>query len=548
MAGRRLRRWGVSGLMVALVLAALPPSAGWAQPASSTAITRPGLPPESSFVPPTDCSAHVGYNLNQDLPGYVVPDDQLGRVCLPFTQVPLALANYPGDYRVDNFTDVAIRAQLATCRTDPSCDYAGIIEAARNYQPVQFRVTGTIVPFGKIDPNAADVDLADIRRPGFFGRAPYREPIAAVDRRAYTVEFTAPQEPYERLHMGITAPVKLRGWYLQGDGVRQPDGKRRQALAILIGGRSIETTAVQDPKDALYTRDRNGHYVPVTYPSAGTEKWGLRHWRTYLFRLQQAGFDVLTFDKRGHGISGGYTGDDTLQQGLDMLRAIDALKTGDGLRILGPDRTVRSGGRAARILLRGGDATQVPIILGGASQGSWTTDWAMNANFNRWCALDEPGRPCSRPWGYHNIKGAVLLAVLFGVSFFPPDRSLAEAARREVNHIVFLPSSEPLANIRTWPAVFFGKGAWDEFQGPLGAFDPYLRVTGIKEFLLVRGPHSENEHGPANVALMQGKMVEFAVDVVRGTDPGQPRFTNLEQLVASSPPIWEYSTQPTPAP
>jgi pimeloyl-ACP methyl ester carboxylesterase len=287
--------------------------------------------------------------------------------------------------------------------------------------------------------------------------------------------------------------------------------------------------------------------VPVTYPSRGTEKWGLRQWRTYLYKLNRAGFDVLTFDKRGHGISGGRTGDNTLQQGLDMLRAIDALKTGTGLRVLGPDDKVRAGRPAARALLGGSKATRMPIILGGASQGSWATDWAMNANFNRWCALDTPGQPCSRPWGYRNIRGAVLLAVLFGVSFFPADRSLQEAARREVNHIVFLPSSEPLANLGTWPAVFFGKGAWDEFQGPLGAFDAYLRAKGTKEFLLVRGPHSENEHGPANVALMQHRVVDFAVDTVLGKGPDQRQFTNLKQLIASSPPIWEYSTQPQPA-
>jgi hypothetical protein len=63
----------------------------------------------------------------------------------------------------------------------------------------------------------------------------------------------------------------------------------------------------------------------------------------------------------------------------------------------------------------------------------------------------------------------------------------------------------------------------------------------------VRGPHSENEHGPANVALMQHRVVDFAVDTVLGKGPDQRQFTNLKQLIASSPPIWEYSTQPQPA-
>lgn len=71
-----------------MVVLATAPS-GWAQTSSGTASVGRGLPPESTFVPPTDCTAHVGYPHNQDLPGYVVPDEQLGRVRVPFTQVPL---------------------------------------------------------------------------------------------------------------------------------------------------------------------------------------------------------------------------------------------------------------------------------------------------------------------------------------------------------------------------------------------------------------------------------------------------------------------------
>jgi hypothetical protein len=59
--------------------------------------------------------------------------------------------------------------------------------------------------------------------------------------------------------------------------------------------------------------------------------------------------------------------------------------------------------------------------------------------------------------------------------------------------------------------------------------------------------NSENEHGPANVALMHDRVVRSALDAVAGKDPGQHRFTDLKQLVASSPPIWESSTQPQPA-
>lgn len=509
---------------------------------TGTATAQPSfLPPESEQAPPTDCVAHVGYNLNRPMPGYVVPDQQLGTTCVPFTQEPLAPAGYQGDYRVDEFSDEAARRRLAACKAQPPC---AAITAAQDYQPPQFRVTGTIVPEGKIDPHAADVDLHAIRRPAFFARAPYDEPIAEAESRTYTFEFTTPAEPYERLNRGITAPVKLRGWYLKGAGVIS--GHRRlRALAVFIAGRSIETTAVHDPRDPLYTRSAStGSYVPITYPGRGTEKWGVRQWRQYLYKLNRAGFDVLTFDKRGHGISGGLTADNTLQQGLDMLRALDALETGRGVRTLGPDAKARSGPAAVRALVRRRAVSRMPIILGGPSQGSFTTQWAMNANFHRWCELDLPDRRCHEPWGYRNIRGAVLLASLPGF-LGAPETLAAEAARREVLHIAFLPTSEPLAGIGSWPAVFFGKGLWDEFQGPFPTFNAYLRVRGMRELLFVRGPHSENEFGPANVSLMQDRVARFAVSAVLGRPSDQPPFHTLKEAIAASPPIWEYSTQPS---
>ena len=286
------------------------------------------------------------------------------------------------------------------------------------YQPSEFRGTGSIVSEGKVDPYAENLDLKRIRRPAFFARAPYAEGIAAAESRAWTVEFTVPAEPYERINRGITTPVRLRGWYLRGDGVR---GTR--ALVVLLGGRTIETTAVQDPADPLYTTTgRPALHPGVPYPSRGTEKWGARQWREYLDALRRAGFDVLTVDKRGHGISGGHSADNTLQQGLDMLRMVDALADGSGVRALGPDHVTRSGTDAVRRILGPADARRMPILLGGASQGAYATQWAMDANLHRWCALDTPGRPCSPPWGHRNIRGALLLSHVVGPAVREPRR------------------------------------------------------------------------------------------------------------------------------
>jgi hypothetical protein len=496
--------------------------------------------PVAERVPPTDCSAPVGYGANATLPGYRVPDEQLGTVCVPFTQVPLAPAGYEGDYHVTEFSDAAARERLAACEAQPSCP---AIAFAQAYAPVEFRVTGSLLPFGRIDPHGADIDLRLIRRPGFFGAAPYREPIAAAEHRTTTFEYTVPAEPYERINRGISAPVRLRGWYLEGDGIRDGSGRRRRALAIFAAGRTVETTAVRDPRDPLYTRSSGGRFTAVTYPARGTEMWGAREWREYLYTLNRAGFDVLTVDKRGHGISGGLTPDNAFQQGLDMLRAVDALQSGEGVRTLGPDGELRSGRAAVRALLPSG-AQRLPIVLGGSSQGSLTTGWAMNANFNRWCELDVPDGPCHPPVGHRNITGAVLLSALFGGFGDPADLVFA-AAQRTINHVLLLPTSELLAGIGSWPAVFFGKGLWDDIQGPYATFDAYTRAAAMKELVFIRGPHSEVDQGPANVALMQHRVAAFAVRAALGRPSGQPVYTDLKEAVAASPPTWEPSTQPT---
>jgi hypothetical protein len=208
---------------------------------------------------------------------------------------------------------------------------------------------------------------------------------------------------------------------------------------------------------------------------------------------------------------------------------------------------VRTGRAAVRAVLHREDARRMPIVIGGASQGSMATDWAMHANFHRWCSYDLPGTPCHRPWRLH-IVAAVELAS-FPVYAFPADAVLlGEAASREVDHVAFLPTSEPLAGIRAWPRAFFAKGLWDGIQGPWPTFEAYRRVRGPKELFLYRGPHSENEGGPQNVALAQDRVTRFAVDAALGRAHRTPRLATLQDAVAASPPFWEPSTTPTAVP
>ncbi len=100
------------------------------------------------------------------------------------------------------------REQLAACKQQTSC---AALDSAKTYVGSQFRVTGTANPVGKIDPFAARVNVADIRRPSFFARAPYNEPIAKADRSTYVFEMAAPADPYDRLNRNAGPTTKLRG-------------------------------------------------------------------------------------------------------------------------------------------------------------------------------------------------------------------------------------------------------------------------------------------------------------------------------------------------
>lgn len=505
----------------------------------------------SPGTPPVECVTRVNSAGDAQLPGYFVSDAS-GKVCVPFTyRSHFAPQGYKGDYFVTEFTDAKIKAKYQACKKDQACsDKLSKIPDFLQL-PHEFRVTGSVDPVGKIDPHGT-VDLKQIRRPSYFGKAPYRESIGEADGRTYTVEFLVPREAYERIHMKRSGSVALRGWYLEGAGVQGAGGGKTRALVILIAGRSIETTAMQAADETLHDYDKaKEKYVARTFPNATTEKWGTRGWRSYIYELNRAGFDVLTFDKRGHGISGGYNDANTLEQGRDMWRALDALETGVDVRALSPAGELLEGGAVRGRFLAGMKAKQIPVILGGSSQGSMTTTWAMQQSLVEDCTYDLPEVRCS-PARRYNIKGALLLASFEGAlgnRAAPTDVDavvLAEARSRLERNVVMMPTSEPLANIDKWPAVFFGRGLWDFGQALEATLDSYRRVTGLKEFVVVRGPHSEIEFGDKNIEHMAKRMVAFSKAAVLGQRevPGAARFQDLKSLVASSIPYWDPISDP----
>ncbi|WP_422823466.1 alpha/beta fold hydrolase [Variovorax rhizosphaerae] len=530
--------------------------------AALAACSSTGMPRITRAAPPpTDCKAWVGTDRDAEIPGYQLPQSSGGIVCVPFLQTAnKPPSNYTGnDYYVDEFTDAKLKSRWAACKADAACFQRIDAQMQRWLPPNKERATrstGVIDPSGKIDPDGL-VDLKQIRRPAFFAKAPYNEAIAADEARTYTVEFTAPRDAFERIDLNMRDLIKLRGWYIEGAGVDDGKGGKVRALVVMAPGGGGQLTAIQHPDEKSYRIDpATGKTVAIRFPNATTETMGQRWWRDQLHALNQAGFDVLAYDRRGEGLSGGFSDTNTLEQGEDVFRVLSQLESGDGMRMLTPGGQLLEGASARGRLLAGMKADTIPILPGGYSRGSMSTAWAMTKNFSASCSFDMPTPTCTPAKGLKNIKGAILLssfasgAGYVGVSPDLADRNLFLGGMAADHHIVFYPNSAPLAGMDKWPAAFFGKGLWDRAETVEGTVAAYDRIGGLKEIVVARGPHSIETWPAQDLRYLQERMVAFAKGAVTGATsvPGARSWNDLKQLVATTPDSWEPSSAPRTEP
>ena len=529
---------------------------------AALALTRPA----GAAEPPFECHARVAFDLNLTLPGYVLPTRAGPRTCIPFTSVAaLPPRGYRGDYYVDEFTDAKLRQRWEACKRDESCRNRIDRQLIARHPPnreLNLKDAHERFLLGKIDEKGPDTDLTTIRRPGFFARVPYREAIAAADPDTFIVEFTAPADPYERIHLHRTGNVQIRGWYIRGAGIDDGHGGRKRALVIMSGGGGDRVTAIDDPRDVPYVIDpKSGNALQnLDWPNATTGVQGERHWREVWLRLHLAGFDVLAVDRRGVGISGGYDDEDTLQQGRDILDIVAALRNGAGMRALSPSNRVTAG-RAAALRVRGAPSNGgLPVFLLGSSRGTMASGWAMTLDFDRDCSYDMPQIRCGPPRGDPSIRGAMLVADFSsGVGYLEAqttrkddlrgvgrDRGLFIAGMEEEHDIVFFPSSAILAGISKWPSAFFARGLWCYADGLEGEMDAYARVSGLKDLLVVRGPHEFGEWPAAEQRRVTDRMIAYARAVILGAKsvPGHRSWSNMKDLVGTSGDAWEPSTHP----
>ncbi|HWM67570.1 MAG TPA: hypothetical protein VNO35_13370 [Steroidobacteraceae bacterium] len=523
--------------------------------------------PTIAPIPPADCQAHVGYDRDLTLPGYLLPTAAGAHTCIPFTSV---LAHPPAgdksDFYVNEFTDAKLRERWLACKADKAC-YDRVYKQvmARHPPNKEHNLQDPHGRFllGKLEEKGVATDLATIRRPAYFARAPYNEAIAAVDSQTYMLEFTAPVEAYERLHQGMSGDIKIRGWYIRGAGIDDGKGGKKRALIICSGGGGDRVTAIDDPVDKAYVIDPNtGNTIPDDdWPNATTGVKGEAVWRQVWFNLQQAGFDVLALDRRGVGISGGFSDTNTLQQGHDLLSIVAALRTGEGMRALSPQGDITFGHAAAAAARGGTPDAGLPVMFLGSSRGTMSSGWAMTINFDRDCSYDLPSISCKPPVRDATIKGAILVADFSsGVGYLEGettpkddgrgpgrDRGLFIGGIEVENNIVFFPSSAILAGIHTWPSAFFARGLWCYADGLEGEMDSYSRVHGLKDLVVVRGPHPFETWPPQEKARVQERIIAYAAAVVlnRKSIPGRRTWTNMKELVATSSDVWEPSTHPT---
>jgi pimeloyl-ACP methyl ester carboxylesterase len=515
-------------------------------------------------APPAECEAPVGYDRDRVMSGYLIATAAGPKTCVPFSSVAAyPPAGYEGDFYVDEFSDVRLRQRWTECKQDKAC-YERVSKQvlARRPPNKDYHTTdpGRLYLLGRVT-GEGEIDLKAIRRPAFFAVHPYNEPIARLDAAAYIVEFTAPPDPYERIHRNATEPVKIRGWYIRSEGVDDGKGGRRRALVVMTPGGGGRIAAITHPDDRLYRVEPDGKTRINSVPTERSGATGQQLWRELATTFNAAGFDVLLYDRRGVGISTGYSDTNTLQQGRDLLAMIASLRTGEGLRAMAPSGELWKG-RAAAAAVRGAPPDRgLPVLLFGSSRGTMASGWAMTMNFDKDCTYDLPTISCGKPIGDPSIKGAILFSEFTSGPGYVMDQPSEEDESRGLGrdrplfiagsaaelNIVFFPSSAILSGVDKWPAAFFARGLWDYAASLQGTIDSYSRVKGPKELVVVRAPHPYEVWPASERERVRERMIAFALAVLQGRTSvsGGRRWTDMKELVATTSDVWEPSTRPT---
>jgi pimeloyl-ACP methyl ester carboxylesterase len=411
-------------------------------------------------------------------------------------------------------------------------------------------------------PAAAPLYLSEVATPADFPG----EIFSSLDRRTTRVEFEVPKTDLETLGWspafvsgGIPqdpdprTPLKLRGWYIKGDGISERDAPGGDDRA------PRQDVRVEHP---LIVLSSGFPYSIASDEPVGGIAVGRQIRKTTTYLVSQ-GYDVLFFDKRGHGYSEG------LVDGMaeDIFRALDLLDRGvvveDGIRlslsIITPDGRRLHGAAAARqrLLGRGYRATTKPIVLRGFSYGSNQLQRAMAMNYSdlpveyrfkrdsSGAVVVDASRMPRGNRGY-NFKGIVAISGFHGsIKYETAPYFLAlDALASTIGHNGGTVKSSVYQSMDRWPG-FLGLYATNDFETADGAIDAYNnRLRGFKEIRMVTGYHFGLASQEVD-SYFAYETARFAREVVFNPPPvsNQRTTTYAREVCGAEPVLMDPSTQ-----
>ena len=388
-------------------------------------------------------------------------------------------------------------------------------------------------------PYVPAADLNVVATPAHFPD----EVFSSLEGRTFRIEFEVPKSDFEQLgwqpaslpvsvpaDSSPTTPLKLRGWYIKGDGLarngedddhgHEDRDAREHPLVILSAG---------FPYSIAFDQLVGGIAV-------GRQ---LRKTVTYLVAQ---GYDVLFFDKRGHGYSEGFLDG----MGEDIFRALDLLERGtileDGIKlslsIITPDGRRLHGVEAAREKLLGDySAKTKPVVLRGFSYGSSQLQKAMAMNYSDLpveyrfkrdvlgnIVVDDTRMPRGNR-GY-NFKGIVAISGFQGSLKYEtaPFFLALDALASTIGHNGGVLKSSVYQSMDRWPG-FLGLYATNDFETADGAIDAFNnRLRGFKEIRMVTGYHFGLASEEVDTYFAH-ETARFAREVVFNRPPNDNRQT-----------------------
>jgi pimeloyl-ACP methyl ester carboxylesterase len=347
-------------------------------------------------------------------------------------------------------------------------------------------------------PDAAPADLNDVKTPADFPD----EVFSSLASRTTRLEFEVPKSDFQKLgwtpaHLPVSipadpapdTPLKLRGWYIKGDGLAGGGGSRaaREHPCVILSSGFPYAIAFDELVGGI---------------DVGRQ---IRKTATYLVAQ---GFDVLFFDKRGHGYSEGLLDG----MGEDIFRALDQLEHGvaveEGvplsLSVITADGRRLSGKAAAAERLLGSrhTARTKPIVLRGFSYGSSQLQKAMAMNYSELPVeyrfkrdasgavfVDEARMPAGNR--RYNFRGIVAISGFQGSLKYEtaPYFLALDALASTIGHNGGVLKSSVYQSMDRWPA-HLGLYATNDFETADGAVDAFNdRLQGLKQIRMVVGYH-----------------------------------------------------------